>query len=65
MDRLNVIEDPDTSVVINELSGLTINEAQVGLNHFEEKLEDVLESLLETISSKCQEGGKLSKYQVN
>ena len=41
MDRLNVIEDPDTSVVINELSGLTINEAQVGLNQFEEKLEDV------------------------
>ena len=41
MDRLNVIEDPDTSVVINELSGLTINEAQVGLNQFEEKVEDV------------------------
>ena len=41
MDRLNLIEDPDTYVVINELSGLTINEAQVGLNQFEEKVEDV------------------------
>ena len=41
MDRLNIVEDPDTSVVINELSGLTINEAQVGLNQFDEKLEDV------------------------
>ena len=41
MDRLNVIEDPETSVVINELSALTINQAQVGLNQFDEKLEDI------------------------
>ena len=41
MDRLNVIEDPETSVVINELSALTINQTQVGLNQFDEKLEDI------------------------
>ena len=42
MDRFNITtEDPETSVVINELSGLNLNESQVGLNQFEEKQEDV------------------------
>ena len=41
MERLNLMEDPDTSIVVNEMSGLTINETKVGLNQFEEKLEDV------------------------
>lgn len=42
MDRLNIIaEDPETSIVINEMSELNLNGAQVGLNRFEEKQEDV------------------------
>ena len=42
MDRFNITtEDPETSVVINEMSGLNLNESQVGLNQFEEKQEDV------------------------
>ena len=42
MDRLNITtEDPETSVVINEMSGLNLNGGQVGLNQFEEKPEDV------------------------
>ena len=41
MDRLNITEDPDTSIVINEMSGLNLDENQVGLNQFSEKQEDV------------------------
>jgi len=41
MDRLNLVEYSDTSIVINGISGLTLSEAQVGLNQFDEKVEDV------------------------
>ena len=41
MDRLNITEDPDTSIVINEMSGLNLDDGRVGLNQFSEKQEDV------------------------
>ena len=41
MERLNLIEDPETSIVINEMSALTLNKTQIGLNQLDEKVEDV------------------------
>ena len=41
MERLNPIDDPETLIVINELSELKITPPNIGLNQFDEKVEDV------------------------
>ena len=41
MDRMNPIDDPETLIVINELSELKITPPNIGLNQFDEKVEDV------------------------
>ena len=41
MDRINPIDDPETLIVINELSELKITPPNIGLNQFDEKVEDV------------------------